>query len=134
MFFKRIFYFCSLICVILLFLGCVFMLFCGFWCFVCLLCILCLMFFLCFLCFLCMQNHFVKKKKKFKTVLITSFILLIRLTSSCDRGFTALIILKRIWNTRNGMVNIQTWYFKIDSDNIFSLVEHEIFLKFKLKK
>ena len=49
-----------------LLLGCAFTLFCAFGAF------------LCFLCFLCVQNLFVKKKnKKFKTALITSFILLL---------------------------------------------------------
>ena len=35
--------------------------------------------FLCFWCFQCVQNLFVKKNKKFKTALITSFILLVYL-------------------------------------------------------
>ena len=63
MFFKYIFYFCSLIC-ILRFCA-FFVLLVLFWCFWC---------FWCFLCFLCVQNLFVKKikNKKFKTALITS--------------------------------------------------------------
>ena len=61
--FKRIFYFCSLICVFCTFAWfrlCVFFVFFGAFC-----------------AFWCVQNLFVKKNKKFKTSLITSFILLL---------------------------------------------------------
>ena len=44
-----------------------------------------------------------------------------------------LLFLNVFWDTEDGRVNIETWYFKIDLDNIFSLVEHEIFLKSKLQ-
>ena len=60
MFFKRIFNFCSLICI---FCFC-FVLFLWFYCF---LCLMCLVFFLCFFCFLVRVKSFRKKSKKFKT-------------------------------------------------------------------
>ena len=64
-FFKRIFYFCSLVA------------FCAFaWLRLCAFVLLC---FWCFWCFWCVQNLFVTKNKGFKTALITSFILLIKL-------------------------------------------------------
>ena len=77
---KRISYFFPLRCFLSAFLifvplfaFCAFarLYFCVFWCFLC---------FLCswrFWCFWCVQNLFVKKKKEFKTALITSFILLL---------------------------------------------------------
>ena len=65
MFFKRIFYFWSLICVFVLLLCCVFILFNAFWYFLVLLVLLAL--------FVLLKSY---REKKFKTDLITSFILL----------------------------------------------------------
>ena len=65
MFFKRIFYFWSLICVFVLLLCCVFILFNAFWYFLVLLVLLVL--------FVLLKSY---REKKFKTDLITSFILL----------------------------------------------------------
>ena len=85
MFFKRIFCFCSLICGFVLLHGCVFVLlvllvlfvlYGTFWCF--------LVLFGALGCFWCVRNLFVKKKKKeFKAVLITSFILLLKIDIIC---------------------------------------------------
>ena len=73
MFFKRIFNFCSLICVLCFCLVAFFCFLC-FWCFLVL-----LVFFRACWCFFCVQNLFVKKKlKKFKIAIITSFILLLK--------------------------------------------------------
>ena len=63
MFFKYIFYFCSLICVFVLLIGCLFVLLvlsCAFWC---------------FWCFFARAKFF--RKKKFKATLIASIILLL---------------------------------------------------------
>ena len=68
MFFKRNFYFCSLICVLYFCL----VAFLYFWWFFVLFCA--------FLCFLVRVKSFCKKKKEFKSALITSFILLLVIT------------------------------------------------------
>ena len=68
MFLSAFFNFCSLICVFVLFFGCVFVLFCAFGA---------------FRCFFVPAKSFRKKNKKnkrFKTVLMTSFILLLKNT------------------------------------------------------
>ena len=86
--FKRIFYFRLLICVFVFLFGCVVLL--CFWC---------------FWCFWCVQNFFVKKNKGFKAVLITSFILLLWISSWwCKRVkfltyWVGNIIFPPVWTT-----------------------------------
>ena len=85
---KRISYSPPLICFLSVFFifVCLFAFLC--FCFVAFLCFLCFWCFWCFLvlfgAFWCVRNLFVKNNKKFKTALITSFILLLR---SCQSKF-----------------------------------------------
>ena len=55
-----------------------FFIFVGWFAFFCFLCFWCFWCFFCFLCFWCVRNIFVKKKKKFKTALMTSFTVLLK--------------------------------------------------------
>ena len=96
MFFNRIFYF---LFAYLRFRVFAWLSFCAFWCFLCFwwFLVLSVVFgaFQCFLCFFvlfgefwCVQNLFVKKKKEFKTALITSFILLLVLDIDDKQEFS----------------------------------------------
>ena len=43
-----------------------------------------------------------------------------------------LLLWNGFWDTQDERLNIEAWHFKITFDNVSLLVEHEIFLKFKL--
>ena len=43
-----------------------------------------------------------------------------------------LLLWNGFWGTRDGKVNIETWYFKITLDNKYLLLKEELFLKSKL--
>ena len=113
MFFKRIFYFCSLICV-LCFCFVVFLyflvLFGTFWCLVF------------FLCFFVLVKSYHKKNKKFKTDLITSFILLLNLSYhnlfQLSQSFSIITI---FFNYHNLFQSLQSFFQSLQSFSIITI-------------